>query len=398
MSLGKCFLVVGVGALALLSRLVVADDAPPVPKETVAAAVKDAKPVAAGETVEQLIEQLDSADFDTRDKASGKLAAKGKDAVPALEKAAANGDLEVSSAATNVLGKLLDSADEATTKAADEALQRLSDGDRPAAARKAKSILTKKNAANNNLPGVAIPGNGFGGQIIINGGQLNIGGGGVAVRTLSVKNANGVKEINAVDNDKTVKIVDDPAQGIKVELTEKQNGKEVTKKYEAKNVEELKKLPAGYDLYKKYVGEQAGNGIVVRAGGGILLPGNTVPAPPPQPANPVQPANPPQAIPPVPQPQPAIPAPAAPAAPILRRQTRPMIPAPAVVPAAATPPGNVQIDSATRLVKNLSTRIERLQQTEAYKTATPESKAELKKEIDELSKQMEAIRGQLGDK
>ena len=149
------------------------------------------------------------------------------------------------------------------------------------------------------MPGVAIPGNGFGGQIIINGGQLNIGGGGgIAVRTLSVKNVNGIKEINAIDDGKTVKIQDDPAQGIKVELTEKENGKEVTKKYEAKNVEELKKLPAGYDLYKKYVGEQGGNGIVVRAGGGILLPGNAVPVPVPVPAPvpaiPVQPANPPR--------------------------------------------------------------------------------------------------------
>ena len=60
-----------------------------------------------------------------------------------------------------------------------------------------------------------------------------------------------------------MKIVDDPAQGIKVEVTEKQNGKEVTKKYEAKNAEELKKkLPAGYEIYKKYGGEQQGNGAL----------------------------------------------------------------------------------------------------------------------------------------
>ena len=213
MSLGKGFLIVGVGALALLTRLVVADETPPAPRETAAAAEKDAKPAAAGEspvadgtspaaageTIAQLIEQLDSADFGTRDKAAGKLAARGKEAIAALEKAAANGNLEVSSSATTVLGKLLNSSDEATEKAANEALQRLADGDRPAPARKARSILDSKDKLNNNQPGITLPGNGFGGQIIINGGQLNIGGGGVAVRTLSVKNVNGVKEINAVE-------------------------------------------------------------------------------------------------------------------------------------------------------------------------------------------------------
>ncbi len=335
----------------------------------------------------------------------------------------ANGDLEVSSRATNVLGEMLNSSDDATETAASEALQRLADGDRPAAARKAKTLLNKKNGVSN-MPGVAIPGNGFGGQIIINGGQLNIGGGGgVAVRTLSVKNVNGIKEINAVDDGKTVKILDDPAQGIKVELTQKENGKEVTKKYEAKNVEELKKLPAGYDLYKKYVGEQGGNGIVVRAAGGILLPGNAVPVPvpvpvpAPVPAIPVQPANPPQgAIPAVPQPQPMIPAPAAPAAPIARPHSQPMIPAPApgaTVPQAQTRPlvpapatalaatavqrDNLLVESSTRIVKSLSTRLEQLQKADACKNASPESKAELKKQIDELSKQLEAVRGQLGD-
>ena len=53
---------------------------------------------------------------------------------------------------------------------------------------------------------------------------------------------------------------------------------------------------------------------------------------------------------------------------------------------------------ATHLVKNLSSQLERLQKAEACKNASPESKAELKKQIDELSKQLESLRGQLGDK
>ena len=46
--------------------------------------------------------------------------------------------------------------------------------------RKAKSILDKKDGLKSNGAngpgGIVMPGNGFGGQIIINGGVLNIGG------------------------------------------------------------------------------------------------------------------------------------------------------------------------------------------------------------------------------
>ena len=83
MSLGKGFLVVGLGALALIARLVVADETSPAPKEAGAAAEKDANPApgasaAAGETIEQLIEQLDAADFGTREKAWGKTGSEGE--------------------------------------------------------------------------------------------------------------------------------------------------------------------------------------------------------------------------------------------------------------------------------------------------------------------------------
>jgi len=372
MSVVKAFLVVCVGSLALLTALVVAEDKVPAAaaQGIAAAAEKDAKP-AAGESVEQLIEQLDSAEFDRRESACGMLAAKGKAAIAALEKASATGNLEVSSRATAVLGKLLNSADDATEKAAAQALQRLADGDSPAAARKAKSILEKKNGPKNNTPGIAVPGGfggpGFGGQIIINRGQLNIGGGGM--RTMSVKNVNGVKEISATDDGKTVKIKDDPAQGIKIELTEKQNGKEVTKKYEAKNVEQLKKnQPAGYELYKKYCGDQPANGVMqfrIQAGGGnLLVPGNALPALPLQPALPLK--------------QPA------PAAPVL----------PNAVPQA----DNQQVVVVTQLAKHLSSRIEQLQRAGTYKNASPESKADLKKQIDDLSKRLGELRGQLGEK
>ncbi len=63
----------------------------------VKASDKDIKPSSSSATVDQLIEQLDAADFAKREAACGDLAAQGKEAIPALEKAAVKGDLEVSS-------------------------------------------------------------------------------------------------------------------------------------------------------------------------------------------------------------------------------------------------------------------------------------------------------------
>jgi hypothetical protein len=374
MSLGKGFLFAGLACFAMLTSLAMGGDVVPSTDsaQSKTATAEKAKPAA--ESVDQLIQQLDDSEYAAREAACGKLATKGKEAIPALEKAAANGNLEVSSRATTVLGKLLKSSNEPTQQAATEALQRLSEGDSPAAARKAKSILEKKDGMKNNAPGlngggIVVPGgNGFG-QIIINGGVLKIGGGG-AMKTMSVKNVNGVKEINVSEDGKTVKIEDDPGKGIKVELTEKVNGKEVTKKYSAKNAEELKKKqPAGYEIYKKYASDQGGNGALqlqIQAGG-------LMPAMPAMPAIPLQPA-----LPLLPNPGQAVPAPAQ--------------------PAATAQSDNRQVEVATSLVKHLSARLDQLQKAQACKTASPESKAELKKQINELSKRIEGVRGQLGDK
>jgi hypothetical protein len=323
---------------------------------------KDAKVPAATETVQQLVEQLDSADFDKREAACGKLAGKGKEAIPALEKAAAKGDLEVSSRALGVLGKLLKSSDDKTAKAAEESLQRLADGDGPAAARKAKSILDKKNGVTEDIDpfaprifgGGPFGRGGLGGRIIINGGTLIIGGGGVA-KSRSVSINNGVREIKATDGDKSVKITDDPANSIKIESTDKVNGQDVTKKYEAKDVDDLKKnQPEGYQLYKEYA-QRSGNG------GGVQMKLPTVPLQPPAlPAIPLKPA-----------------------------------PAPAAAPA---PDGSEQLDRASTRLKIMSSQLDALRQNELLKNAPAEKKTELKKQFDELSKQIDELRKQLDGK
>ena len=88
---------------------------------------------------------------------------------------------------------------------------------------------------------------------------------------MSVQNSNGVKTIEAEENDRKVKITEDAAGGIKMDVTTTKNGKEVTDKYEAKNADDLKKKngPA-YDLYKQYSSGQRGGAI---AFGGAMGPG-----------------------------------------------------------------------------------------------------------------------------
>ena len=48
-------------------------------------------------------------------------------------------------------------------------------------------------------------------------------------------------------------------------------------------------------------------------------------------------------------------------------------------------------------MKHLATKLEQLQKAEACKSASAEAKAELRKQIDELSKRLSDVRGQLGD-
>ena len=70
---------------------------------------------------------------------------------------------------------------------------------------------------------------------------------------LQIRNVNGVKDIEVTGNGRKITIHDDPKQGIKIEITDAQDGKPVTRTFQAKNAEELqKKSPEAHKLYKKY--------------------------------------------------------------------------------------------------------------------------------------------------
>ena len=70
---------------------------------------------------------------------------------------------------------------------------------------------------------------------------------------IKIHNVNGVKNIYVTENQRKITIIDDPNRGIKIEITDTQDGKPVTRTYSAKNIDELqKKNPEAHKLYKKY--------------------------------------------------------------------------------------------------------------------------------------------------
>jgi hypothetical protein len=117
--------------------------------------------------------------------------------------------------------------------------------------------------------------------------QIQVGNAGGNVSRVMGKELNGVKEIEAEENGRKVKIVDDPANGLKVEVTEKnKDGKEETKKYEAKDAAEMKaKHPEAHRLYEEY-SSRVGRVRIQQLGIPGLPPG---PGAPPAPAAPLIP-------------------------------------------------------------------------------------------------------------
>jgi hypothetical protein len=203
-----------------------------------------------------LVKQLDSEAFTEREAAAGKLQELGKKAIPALTEAAESGALETTVRSIGILKSLSESKDEETAKDAKSALEKLAKSENAGTARRAENALTPKPqpVPNNRLPG--------GIRIV---GNVVIGNNATRVR---VSNNNGVKTIEVTENQREIKILDDPNKGITVEITEQQNGKKATEKIEAKDADELKKKhPKAHEVYEKY---GQGNMGRIQLGGAAL--------------------------------------------------------------------------------------------------------------------------------
>ncbi len=212
----------------------------------------------------QWIQQLDSDRFADRNEASRRLDEAGKEAVPALVEAALGTSREATLRAIEILRKHSQEGDEASKKAAREALQKIAASDHASAARRAKDALNPAKPVET-APALVpiVQGWPIGGQQVQVQIQLNAGAGN---RQQRIQIANGVKRIEVTEK--------------QMEVTRKKDGKETTEKYSAKSRDEFKRAqPEAYRLYDKYAQQQNAR-IQIQAVPGLRPAQRVIPAPP----------------------------------------------------------------------------------------------------------------------
>jgi hypothetical protein len=246
----------------------------------------------AAEQIDQWIRQLDDASFAKRQAASGELSKAGKQVVPALEKAAAGDSRETTVRSIDLLKQFFETGSDDAKAAAKEALTRLSTCDKPSAAARAQAALAPQPKTPQPLNPRVVPGGGIqlgrNAQI-----QLRVQAiGGNNAKRVTIKVVNGEKQIEAVEKDRKIKINQDVAGKIKMEVVEKdEKGKEKTSKYEAKDADELKKRhPEAAKIYEEYAKGGAGNIQIQAIQGNFNLPNGRGPLPVPPRIAPFRPA------------------------------------------------------------------------------------------------------------
>ncbi len=200
------------------------------------------------QTVQRLIEQLDSPRFSERMRATTNLQRLGSAAVKPLEKVVLGGSSEAAGRGLGILHSHSKSDDPQLATTAREALQRIAESDGPSAPL-AQRILTPPQSASGSkgtrpvaVPMPAVPVN----QRI----------------QVQIKSVNGQREIKVNENGREYRF-SDLGDGLAVE---RPDGKGGLKKDRYKSKEELKeKDPAAYEIYKRYAGQ--GNGIQLQIGG-----------------------------------------------------------------------------------------------------------------------------------
>ena len=251
--------------MTLLGSSAIYADEKPAPDETSATEKKRAtdKKRAAKEKpseatpathIDDWVAQLGSERLTERSKAEKRLVAAGKQAIPALAKAALAGNRATIEKSIDVLGKLAQSKDEETKEAARITLQMLSESDQPSTAERAKVALSTKEADGiKPFEGWDKPGNPFAG-----GGNMN--------RSVSMSNINGLRTISVKEGPLETTLQELRGGRILAQIT----GGEEPVELIAKNAEDLKqKLPDAAALYEQYTsGNQAGN-----QGPAMLFPG-----------------------------------------------------------------------------------------------------------------------------
>ncbi len=227
--------------------------------------------------IDKLISQLDAEEFEAREAASKKLVSGGASVVPAVEKGAGDENLEIATRCLAILKSLYEGKDVDAQADAAIALKRLCDSPNAAIARRAAAVIDPPKPANGGNP--FNPGNPFGGLqpgIRINMRGIPLGGAG---RQMQVTNNNGQVEVIVTEGERKVRVVHRDGNDITVEITEPPAaGKPAeTKKFSAKNEDELKKKhPEAFKLYEEF-GKQGADDVFVGNFPGGVFPPNVVP-------------------------------------------------------------------------------------------------------------------------
>jgi hypothetical protein len=205
---------------------------------------------AAGAGLRPLIDQLEAAEFSERQEASQKLVEAGPAAIPELQRAAESKSRETSDRALQILKRHFEQGDNDAQAAARAALERLAKGGgNPATARRADHVLNPPPEPTVVTAPNAVP--------AANHVRIQIGMANPFERLqINTREANGKRDVDVIQGRRKIKIQTFPNGRIEMEIAEPVNGKEVTRKFEAKDLNELK----GKDADAGRVYEQYGGG------------------------------------------------------------------------------------------------------------------------------------------
>lgn len=200
--------------------------------QLVLAAEGSPTPPDSSERITSLIEQLEHSAFSERQAASQGLAEAGSQALPQLETAAASGSREAAARALEIVKQHFQNGDGSLKDEARGVLTRLAKNDNAITAQRAENVLNPPRSSMLPAGGVAMQ------QV---------------TRTMMTHEANGIREVVVQENGRRTKIQTFPNGKIQIEFTEPRNGRAETRRIDAKDLSELRRIDAdagrAYDLY-----------------------------------------------------------------------------------------------------------------------------------------------------
>jgi hypothetical protein len=192
------------------------------------------------EQIAELVRRLDHDEFAERQAATQKLTEAGTRALPQLEIAAAGGNREASRRALEIVKQHFHKGDTAIRIEARETLARLAKNENKAIALRANDVI---NPVRSSMlpPGFQLPNARMGGLPP----QFT--------RTVTSHESNGRREVDVKENGRRTRILTLPSGQIQLEFTEPINGRDVTRKINAKDFGDLRQKDAEaaqvYELY-----------------------------------------------------------------------------------------------------------------------------------------------------